>query len=61
MPMSLAQKIKKILGQCGADDLNKIASELQEAATELRQMAAKLESRQPETFAEIWRKHFARN
>ena len=59
--MSLAKKIKKNLGECDAEDLNKIANDLQMAAAELRQMAEKLGSRQPETFAEIWKKNFARN
>jgi ribosomal protein L29 len=59
--MSLAKKIKKILGECDAEDLNKIADDLQAAALELRQMAEQAQSRQPETFAEIWRKNFTRN
>ena len=59
--MSLAKKIKKILGECDAEDLNKIADDLQTAALELRQMAEKARSRRPETFAEIWRKNFTRN
>lgn len=59
--MSLAKKIKKILGECDAEDLNKIAEDLQTAVVELRQMAEKMQPRQPETFADIWKKNFARN
>jgi hypothetical protein len=59
--MSLAKKIKKILGKCDAEDLNKIADDLQTAALELRQMAEKIQTRPSESFAEIWRKNFARN